>query len=112
MIPNLVNVLLGLILLYIAVLQPALTGDRPALLLGFAALIFAAAYLARRSDHHPWQNNSNMLLAIILAAVGILRLQHLPLALFWSQFSIGMIVAVLALWAVLYRPTSQRPTGE
>jgi hypothetical protein len=103
---NLVNVVLGIALVYVAVLQPSLTSNRPGLLLAVATLIFVAAWLARRSDHHPWQNNTNMLLAVLLAAVGALRLEHLPLATFWSQFSIGTVVAVLALWAALYRPAA------
>jgi hypothetical protein len=106
MVANLFNVILGLLLVYIAVLQPSLTAQRPALLLAIAAAIFVAAWLARPTDHHPWQNNTNLLLAVILGAVAALRLEHYPLAVFWSQFSIGTIVSVLALWAVLYRPAS------
>jgi hypothetical protein len=104
MVANLFNVLLGLALVYVAVLQPSLTWNRPVLLLVAAALMFVAAWLARRSDHHPWQNNTNMVLAVLLPAVSALRAEHLPLAMVWSQFSIGTVVAVLALWAVLYRP--------
>jgi len=105
MFANLFNVLLGLVLVYAAVLQPSLTAGRPTLLSVAAACIFAAAWLARRSDHHPWQNNVNMVLAVVLVAITALRFEHAPLAAFWSQFSVGTTVAVLALWAALYRPT-------
>lgn len=104
MLANLFNVLLGLALVYAAVLQPSLTAGRPTLLFVAAACIFAAAWLARRSDHHPWQNNINMLLAVALAGITALRIEHVPLAAFWSQFSVGTTVAVLALWAALYQP--------
>jgi hypothetical protein len=69
-----------------------------------AAVIGIAAWLARRSDHHPWQNNANMMLALMLAIVTALPLAQFPLASFWSQFSVGTMVAVLALWAALYKP--------
>jgi len=105
MIANLFNVVLGIALVYAAVLRPSLVAGRPAVLFVAAACIFVAAGLARRSDHHPWQNNINMLLALLLAGITALRLSYVPLAAFWSEFSVGTSVAVLALWAALYRPT-------
>jgi hypothetical protein len=105
MFANLFNVLLGLALVYSAVLRPSLMGARPTLLFAAAACIFVAAWLARRTDNHPWQNNANMLLAVMLAGITALQLEHIPLTAFWSQFSVGTTVAVLALWAALYRPT-------
>jgi len=104
MFANALNVVIGLVLVYGAVLQPLFVARRPALLFAAAAVIFVAAWLARRSDYHPWQNNMNMMLALFLAGVTALPLEHFPLAAFWSQFSVGTSVAVLALWAALYRP--------
>jgi len=109
MIANLYNVLIGLALVYVAVLAPALTEQRPSLLLIAAATMFVAAWIARRSDHHPWQNSVNLVLAVVLAAQAALRLGNLPLAGFWGQFSVGVVVAILALWAALYRPTAPTP---
>jgi hypothetical protein len=102
---NLFNVLIGIALVYSAVLRPSLIATRPGMLFVAAACIFAAALVARRSDHHPWQNNVNMLLAVLLAGAAALRLSYFSMAAFWCQFSVGTIVAVLALWAALYRPT-------
>lgn len=104
MVANLFNVLIGLALVYSAVLRPSLIAARPPLLFAAAACIFVAAWLARRTDNHPWQNNANMLLAVMLAGTTVLQLEHVPLAAFWSLFSVGTTVAVLALWAALYRP--------
>ena len=106
MIGNLVNVVLGLALVYVAVLAPWVTARRPALLVTAAVIMFVAAWLARRSDYHPWQNNSNMLLVVLLALLAALRLEQFPLAVFWTQFSVGTLVAVLSLWALLYRPAA------
>jgi uncharacterized membrane protein YdcZ (DUF606 family) len=108
MVANLLNVFIGLALVYSAVLRPSLLGARPTLLFVAAACIFVAAWLARRGDNHPWQNNTNMLLAVMLAGVTTLQLEHIPLSAFWIQFSVGTTVAVLALWAALYRPTESR----
>lgn len=105
MVANLFNVFVGLALVYSAVLRPSLISARPALLFVAAACIVVAAWLARRSDHHPWQNYTNMLLAVMLAGMTALQIEHIPLAAFWIQFSVGTTVAVLALWAALYRPT-------
>lgn len=106
MIANLLNVVLGLTLVYVAVLAPWVTARRPALVAALAVIMFVAAWLARRSDYHPWQNNSNMLLTVLLALLAVLRLEQFPLAVFWTQFSVGTLVAVLALWALLYRPVA------
>lgn len=105
MIANLFNVFLGLALVYAAVLRPSLFLARPWLLAVAAAGIFIAAAVARRSDYRHWQNNANMVLAVFLAGVMALQTEHFPLAGFWSQFSVGTLVAVLALWATLYRAT-------
>jgi uncharacterized membrane protein YfcA len=110
MIANSYNVLLGLALVYVAVLQPSIAERRPALLLIAAVTMFVAAWVARRSDHHRWQNNVNLVLAALLGAESALRLEHVPQAAFWSQFSIGILIAILAMWAALYRPTSP-PSG-
>ena len=106
MIANFANIFLGLALVYAAVLRPSLLETRPLTLFALAAAIFIAAWVARRSDHAPWQNNSNMVLAVFLAGATTLRLAHYPLGSFWSAFSVGTVVAILALWAALYRPTS------
>jgi uncharacterized membrane protein len=101
---NSLNVVLGIALVYAAILRPSLIAARPELLFVAAGGILVLAWLARRTDHHPWQNNVNMLLGVLLAATAALQLSHFPLAAFWMQFSVGTAVAVLAFWAALYRP--------
>jgi hypothetical protein len=109
MIANLLNTLIGLGLTYTAILHPSLLEGRGWLLLIVAAIIFVTAWVARRSDFHPWQNNANMAVAALLALFAALALGHFPVAQFWGEFSTGTIVAVLALWAALYRPRSSQP---
>ncbi len=104
MIPNLINFVLGLFLVYLAIFSPVsiTTGIGPLLIA--AAAIFVLAFLARRSDHHPWQNTVNMGLAVILGITTLAQLIGLPSAEFWGAIWIGIAVSMLALWAVLYRP--------
>lgn len=107
MIPNLLNFLIGLVLVYLAIFSPETitTGVGP--LVGAAVVIFVLAFLARRTDHHPWQNTVNMGLAVILGCATAAQLAGLPSADFWSAIWIGIAVSVLALWAVLYKPRPQ-----
>lgn len=108
MIANLLNTLIGLGLTYTAILHPSLFAGRWWLLLVVAAIIFVAAWVARRSDFHPWQNSANMVVAVLLALLAALALGHFPVAQFWGEFCAGTTVAVLALWAALYRPRSSQ----
>ena len=109
MIPNILNAVVGLILVYAAILAPQLINHGVGLLLGAAVLMFILAFWARRSDHHPWQNSINMALAVVLAGVTLLQFAGVPPARFWSVFWVGISVAVQALWAALYRP---QPSGN
>lgn len=106
MIPNVLNAMLGIGLVYIAILDAALA-DRTGLL-GLAALVIAAcAWWARASDFAHWQSNTNIVLALILLIIAGLQAAGitLPLLRFWSLLWVGILVAVLALWAALYRPS-------
>jgi hypothetical protein len=104
-IANLLNTLLGIGLVYAAVLSPALlSGDAWALLLAGVGVTVLAAW-ARASDDVKWFNTTNLVLGAMLLILGAIRaLTPLhPLLVFWSVFWVGSIVAVFALWAALYK---------
>jgi hypothetical protein len=109
MIANLINTVLGLALVWAAVLEPDLLHSPWVLIVG-AVVIFVLEIWARLSDHHPWQSTTNMVLAVCLLAVGLLKLVGAsdPLVQFWGVFWIGTAVSIVALWAALYRPNVQR----
>lgn len=109
MLPNIVNTLFGLFLVYAAVLNPALLSERRYLTIGGGIVILILAGLAMRTDHHPWQNTVNMLMGLLLTVLGILPLATYPVVTFWGVFWVGTVVAVLALWAALYRPALGEP---
>ena len=107
MIPNVLNAMLGIWLVYVAILDPA-WADRTALL-GLAAVVVAAcAAWARASDFAHWQSNTNIVLALVLLALAALQAAGVvvPVLRFWGLLWIGILVAILALWAALYRPTA------
>lgn len=121
MIANLINTVVALVLVWAAILDPHLLKPVWVLVVG-AVVIFALAMWALLGDHHPWQNTTNCILAVLLLVVGLLPLAVATSALiqFWTVFWIGVAVAILALWAALYRPsrrtgpdlTGQRPGPE
>ncbi|MCE7902088.1 MAG: hypothetical protein DYH20_05345 [Gammaproteobacteria bacterium PRO9] len=107
MIPNLINFVIGLVLVYLAIFSPESITSGVGPLVIAAVVIFVLAFLARRSDHHPWQNTVNMGLAVILAGATMAQLAGLPSAEFWGAIWIGIAVSMLALWAALYKPQPQ-----
>lgn len=106
MIPNLINTILGLVLVYATVLHPAWV-ERPYFpLAAFAVLMLGMALWARRSDSHPWFSNVNTVLAVALGVLSLLPLPTLPELTFWGGLWIGVLVPTIALWAALYKPVS------
>ena len=103
MIANLLNTLLGIGLVYAAVLSPHLLSDAWALLVAGVGVTVLAAW-ARASDGVKWFNTTNLVLGAMLLLLGATRaLTPLhPLLVFWSVFWVGSIVAVFALWVALY----------
>lgn len=111
MIPNLLNCIAGLALVYTVVVHPAWAEHRYVPFLAFAAVMFVLALWARASDARRWFSNVNVVLAIALAILSTLPLATLPNLTFWGGFWVGAVVATVALWAVLFRPrrTSASP---
>lgn len=110
MIPNIINTLAGLTLACLTVLKPLWVERQYLPLLIFAAVILVMAIWARFSDPAKWFSSVNIVMAILLAILALLPLPTLPNLAFWGGFWIGIIVPVVAFWAVLYRPESQPAT--
>jgi hypothetical protein len=109
MIANILNTLLGLVLVYAAVLKPELVDGQPVNLLVAAFVIAGCALWARSSDRMSWFSITNIVagaLAALLAAVQ-LAAKTSALVSFWGVFWIGLIVSVVALWAALYQPREE-----
>ncbi len=105
MIANLLNTIVGLALVYLAVLVPAWGTNRIVILVA-GVLVLLLAWWARASDYRKWQSSVNLVLGVLLLVLDVFDWAGLasPLSLFWGVFWPGILVAVFALWALLYRP--------
>jgi hypothetical protein len=110
MIANVLNTVLGLWLVYLAVLDPEWTNAAWRLPLAGVAVI-VLALLARRRDSRTWQGTVNVFLGALLLVLSVVDGAGMatPLVRFWGVFWPGILVAVLALWALLYRPGPGEP---
>lgn len=104
MIPNTINTLAGLALMYATVLHPTWAGRQYLPFGAFALVILVMALWARRSDAHRWFSSVNVVLAIALGVLSLLPLPTLPNLTFWGGFWVAALVPTIALWAALYRP--------
>jgi hypothetical protein len=102
MTPNLLNTVLGVALVYCAVLAPG--SLHAVVVLAGGAGIIALALWARGGDSLKWFNLLNVALGAALMLLGAARgitAVH-PLVMFWWVFWVGIIVAVIAFWSALY----------
>lgn len=109
MIPNLLNTLLGIALVYCAILEPVWINGNPWSMLGSGVLVALFAWWARAGDKVKSFNAANAILGIALIVLGLVAsATKIPqLVMFWWVFWVGIIVAVLAFWSALYtRDTS------
>ena len=104
MIPNGLNTIVGIALVYCAILAPGPLHNTAWLLLGGGIGIIVLALWARSSDKLKWFNLVNVILGAALVILGVARTLTAvhPLVMFWWVFWVGTIVAVLAFWSALY----------
>src|SRR3982751_358924 len=104
MTPNILNTLVGLALVYCAVLAPGPLHASMWLLGVTGVVIVALGLWARDGDRLKWFSMVSMMLGIaltVLAMAGSMVAVH-PAVLFWWVFWVGIVVAVTALWSLLY----------
>ncbi len=105
MIANLLNALLGLWLVYVAVLDSAWTASSWKLALA-GVVVIALSLWARASDYRKWQSTVDVVLGVLLLILAALHAMGTApaLVMFWGTFWPGVLVAIFALWSALYRP--------
>jgi hypothetical protein len=108
MIANIINVLIGLALSYIAIFGMPPGAPVTWILAPVAIAIIVLALIARRRDFSGWQSATNCALGIILFVLALVERAVVisPLVTFWVELWVGLTVASLALWATLYHPTN------
>lgn len=104
MIANIANTLIGLALVYGAILAPVSLGDSVWIIPAGGAGIIGLALWARSTDRLKWFNLVNIVLgaALLLLATARNFIAVHPLVLFWWVFWVGILVAVFAFWSALY----------
>ena len=104
MIPNILNTIVGIALVYCAILAPQLLQKTAWVLVVSGVGIIVLGLLARSSDRVKWFNVVNVVLGGALVLLGIARtlMPVHELVMFWWAFWVGTIVAVLAFWSALY----------
>jgi uncharacterized membrane protein HdeD (DUF308 family) len=115
MIANVLNTLLGLALVYCAVLSPSTLAGSPWGMLVTGVAVIVLALWARTTDAIKWFNTTNVVLGALLLILGAARTatELHPLLTFWSVFWIGSIVSVFAFWSALYKPgPGDKPSGD
>jgi hypothetical protein len=117
MIPNLINTVIGIWLVYVAVLNPSLIGAGTWTIYASGLAIVVAAFWARASDSVTWYSSTNVVLGfVLLLTAGSQAIIWSEAITFWVVFWTGISVAVIALWAALYRPEvremSQKATAR
>jgi hypothetical protein len=106
---NLVNILLGLWLAYSAIFaNPSGAMNNIALAVTAVVVIVLAAW-ARQADRMSWPSATNIVLGAVLVAIAAIRwgIGVTPLVCFWIILLIGIAVAIVAMWSLLYRPEAE-----
>jgi len=114
MIGNLLNILVGLWLAYSAIFaNPAGAMNNVGLAAGAVAIIVFAVW-ARQTDSLGWQSGTNIVLAAMLLVLAVLRwlIGVAPLVSFWVILLVGIAVAIVAMWSLLYRPQTARSAAS
>jgi hypothetical protein len=106
MIGNLLNVLVGLWLAYSAIFANPAGAMNNVLLAAAAVAIVVFAVWARQTDSLRWQSGTNIVLAAVLLVMAVVRwvINVAPLVSFWFILLVGIAVAIMAKWSMLYRP--------
>ena len=111
MIANFVTILIELWLVYRAIFSiPANDINQTEMIVAGIALILLALW-ARRTDLMGWQSATSIVLGLIILmltavhrAIGVESLVS-----FWMILLIGLTVAIVAMWSMLYRPDTAQP---
>lgn len=100
-IANYLNTLIGIGLVYVAVLNLDLLAGKVLPTAVLAVVIFGLSLVSRRRDLERWQSTCNLILACGLMLLAGLQIEPYRYLTFWGLFWVGILVATLALWAAI-----------
>jgi len=104
MIPALLDGLVGLWLVWVAVLDPALADEHPGSITMSAVVLILLGIAAYRADYLKWPGIIDIAVgAVLLALCLVTHITAASALTFWSLFWSGCVVGVVSLWSVFYR---------
>ena len=108
MIPSLLEGLLGLWLVWVAVLDPGLVDSHGWIVALSAIVLLLLGLAAFRIDYLKWPAVTDVVLGLVLLILyfGTSIVSSGTLT-FWMLFWSGCIVGIVSLWSVFYRHTSE-----
>jgi hypothetical protein len=111
---KLLNFLVGLWLAYSAIFASPAGAMNNVTLAGAAIAVIVFAAWARQKDPLSWQSSTNIVLAAVLLAVAVVRwgIGVAPLVCFWIILLVGIAVAIVPMWSLLYRPQTARSAAS
>jgi len=106
MIANLLTVLTGLWLSYRAIFSIPSGQMSQAEMMAAGIVVILLALWARRTDLMGWYSGTCIALGLIVLVLSGARhaIGVEPLESFWMILLIGIVVAITAMWSMLYRP--------
>jgi hypothetical protein len=111
MIANFLTILVGLWLSYRAIFSvPAGEMSEIEMMVAGTVVILLALW-ARRTDLMGWHSETGIALGLIILALAAARqmVEVAALVSFWMILLIGIVVAITAMWSMLYRPAVVQP---
>lgn len=100
-IANYLNVVIGLALVYVSILDINVLAGRVWPMIAIAVVIAVLALVSRMRDLQRWQSTGTLVMAGGLVLLGVLQLEPYRYLTFWGLFWVGILVANLALWAAI-----------
>lgn len=112
MIPSLLAALLGLSLVWVAVLDPAVVDLHGWIVALSAVVLLALGFAALRVDYLKWPAVTDVVFgAILLILFFATAIVPSSLLTFWALFWSGCVAGVVSLWSVFYRHGPETADG-
>jgi uncharacterized membrane protein HdeD (DUF308 family) len=109
MLPSVLEGLLGLWLVWLAVLDPALVNSRGWIVALSGVSVLLLGLLAFRADYLKWPAITDIVVGLVLLILYfVTRVAPADMLTFWMLFWCGCVAGIVSVWSVFYR---QGPEG-
>lgn len=109
MLPSVLEGLLGLWLVWLAVLDPALVNSHGWIVALSALSLLLLGLPAFRADYLKWPAVTDIVVGVILLVLYfVTRVTPADMLTFWMLFWGGCVAGIVSLWSVFYRQGPER----